>query len=157
MSLVLDTCALLAFARADSMRGEVVAQIDTALDNRSAYVPAVVALEIAQKCFRGSFQLLADASARAWYERTLQRFPWREIPMSASIVLAAYELPEPFHKDPADRLIVATARLLDCPVVTVDERILAYGQGHLQTLALLRQPEKFVETAGGVASNYYCL
>ena len=136
MTLVLDTCALLAFARAERMRSEVVVQIDTALADRSAYVPAVVALEIAQKCSRGRFQLLADASARAWYERTLQRFPWREIPISASIALAAYELPEPFHKDPADRLIVATARLLDCPVVTVDERILAYERyGHVQTLA----------------------
>ena len=81
-------------------------------------------------------QLLADASARAWYERALKRFPWREIPISASVALAAYELPEPFHQDPADRLIVAIARLLDCPVVTVDERILAYGlRGHVQTLA----------------------
>ena len=83
MTLVLDTCALLAFARAERMRSEVVVQIDTALADRSAYVPAVVALEIAQKCSRGRFQLLADASARAWYERTLQRFPWREIPISA--------------------------------------------------------------------------
>ena len=50
--------------------------------------------------------------------------------------LAAYELPEPFHKDPADRLIVAMARLLQAPVVTVDRRILAYGQqGHVQVLA----------------------
>ena len=136
MDLVLDTCALLAFARADPMPAGVVTRIDTALAARVAYVPAVVALEIAQKCSRGRFELLADASARAWYERSLRRFPWREIPISASIALAAYELPEPFHRDPADRLIVATARLLDCPVVTVDERILDYGRhGHVATLA----------------------
>jgi hypothetical protein len=30
---------------------------------------------------------------------------------------SAYQLPEPFHKDTADRLIVAMARLLNAPVV----------------------------------------
>ena len=38
-------------------------------------------------------------------------------------------------KDPADRLIVAMARLLQAPVVTVDRRILAYGRrGHVDVL-----------------------
>jgi PIN domain nuclease of toxin-antitoxin system len=53
----------------------------------------------------------------------------------AQLVLAACELPEPFHKDPADRLIVAIARRLKAPVVTVDRRIVAYGEaGHVQVL-----------------------
>ena len=52
------------------------------------------------------------------------------------MALAAYQLPEPFHRDPADRLIGAMARLLRAPVVTVDRRILAYGrQGHVEVLA----------------------
>jgi PIN domain nuclease of toxin-antitoxin system len=51
-----------------------------------------------------------------------------EVPMSADMALAASELPEPFHKDPADRLIVAMARLLNAPVVTVDRRILGFGR-----------------------------
>jgi PIN domain nuclease of toxin-antitoxin system len=56
--------------------------------------------------------------------------------MSADMAPAAYELPEPFPKDPADRLIVAIARLLTAPVVTVDRPIVAYGrQGHVQVLA----------------------
>jgi PIN domain nuclease of toxin-antitoxin system len=50
--------------------------------------------------------------------------------------LHADELPEPFHQDPADRLIVATARLLDAPVVTVDRRILGYARlGHVAAIA----------------------
>jgi len=35
-------------------------------------------------------------------------------------------LPASFHRDPADQIIVATARLYDCPIVTLDEKILAY-------------------------------
>jgi PIN domain nuclease of toxin-antitoxin system len=65
----------------------------------------------------------------------VRSFGLTEVPMSANMALAAYELPEPFHKDPADRLIVAMARLLDAPVVTVDRRILAYGRhGHVEVL-----------------------
>jgi PIN domain nuclease of toxin-antitoxin system len=59
-----------------------------------------------------------------------------EVPMSVGMALAAYALPEPFYKDPADRVIVAVARLLKVPVVTIDRRILVYGaQGHVQVVA----------------------
>jgi PIN domain nuclease of toxin-antitoxin system len=48
------------------------------------------------------------------------------IPVGNNIALAAVNLPDPFHKDPADRIIVATARTLACPVVTGDGKIRAY-------------------------------
>jgi PIN domain nuclease of toxin-antitoxin system len=38
----------------------------------------------------------------------------------------AYALPGRFHKDPADRLLVATARLHKLTLITADEQILAY-------------------------------
>jgi len=37
-----------------------------------------------------------------------------------------------FHKDPADQLIVATARIYSCPLLTVDSKILSYP--NVQTL-----------------------
>ena len=36
------------------------------------------------------------------------------------------KLPGAFHRDPADQMIVATARLYDCPLVTLDRLIRAY-------------------------------
>ncbi len=48
------------------------------------------------------------------------------IPVGNNITLAAVNLPDPFHEDPADRLIVATARNLACPFVTGDGKIRAY-------------------------------
>lgn len=42
------------------------------------------------------------------------------------IAVEANRLPGDFHRDPADRLIVATARLLDVPLVTADTKILDY-------------------------------
>jgi PIN domain nuclease of toxin-antitoxin system len=44
----------------------------------------------------------------------------------------AYSLPETFHRDPADRIVVATARALNAPVVTADEKILGYP--HVDTI-----------------------
>jgi PIN domain nuclease of toxin-antitoxin system len=42
------------------------------------------------------------------------------------------QLPGTFHRDPADQIIVATARYYDCPVLTADARILDYP--HVKTL-----------------------
>lgn len=134
MRLVLDTCALMAFAQGRRMRQGAIDAIDAARAAAMAFVPSIVALELAQKVASGKLALGTDA--RPWYERAMTTFAFNEIEMSADMALAAYELPEPFHRDPADRLIVAVARLLQAPVVTIDRRILAYGRhGHVQVLA----------------------
>jgi PIN domain nuclease of toxin-antitoxin system len=76
------------------------------------------------------------AARRGRGSRALNEPGFEELSITAEVAIAAYELPEPFHRDPADRLIVATARLLDAPVVTIDRQILAYGRlGHVQTIA----------------------
>jgi hypothetical protein len=50
--------------------------------------------------------------------------------------LAAASLPEPFHRDPADRLLVAQARADDLLLLTSDRSILAYAEaGHVRALA----------------------
>ena len=48
------------------------------------------------------------------------------LPLTPSIVAESTQLPGSFHRDPADQLIVATARALDCILVTEDAKILAY-------------------------------
>ena len=48
------------------------------------------------------------------------------LPLSPGIVVDSTRLPGTFHRDPADQLLVATARVLEIPIVTVDERIRAY-------------------------------
>jgi PIN domain nuclease of toxin-antitoxin system len=136
MRLILDTCALLAFVTAEPMSAPALDGIAAARGVRMALVPTVAALEIAQKWAAGKLRLKGGATARQWYERVVALYQFSEIGITADLALAAYELPEPFHKDPADRLIVAMARRLRAPVVTVDRRILDYGrQGHVEVLA----------------------
>ena len=50
------------------------------------------------------------------------------LPLTPAIAVASTQLPQPFHKDPADQLIVATARQLDCPLATDDAGMLAYPE-----------------------------
>jgi PIN domain nuclease of toxin-antitoxin system len=136
MRLLLDTCALVALAEREAMRDEAVEAIRAAQAAGTIFVPAVIAFEIAQKMAVGKLSLAGGRTARAWFETAVRLARFRHLMITADLALAAYELPEPFHKDPADRLIVAMARRLRAPVVTVDRRILDYSrQGHVEVLA----------------------
>jgi len=57
-------------------------------------------------------------------------------PLLPQIAVEAYTLPDGFHRDPADRLIVATARVAGAALMTRDRRILDYAaRGHLTAIA----------------------
>ena len=57
-------------------------------------------------------------------------------PLTPQIAIESYALPDAFHRDPADRLIVATARLANATLMTRDRRILDYAaRGHLDAIA----------------------
>jgi PIN domain nuclease of toxin-antitoxin system len=56
-------------------------------------------------------------------------------PLNTEIAVESCQLPEGFHPDPADRLIVATSRVTDARLMTRDRRILEYAaRGHLRAL-----------------------
>ena len=48
------------------------------------------------------------------------------LPLTAQIAVESTNLPDNFHKDPADQIIVATARIYNCLIVTYDAKILNY-------------------------------
>ncbi len=54
------------------------------------------------------------------------------LPMTPTIAVAANQLPESFHRDPVDRIIVPTAQSLDCALVTSDQEIQEYP--HVRTI-----------------------
>lgn len=63
---------------------------------------------------------------REWITKALER-PFVElVPLSPDIIVDSIDLPGNFHDDPADQVIVATARVYDCPLLTYDEAILKY-------------------------------
>jgi PIN domain nuclease of toxin-antitoxin system len=59
----------------------------------------------------------------------------RVAPVDARIAVETANLPPGLHGDPGDRILVATARHLACPLATTDGKILAYAaQGHVQAI-----------------------
>jgi PIN domain nuclease of toxin-antitoxin system len=68
---------------------------------------------------------LPDSPLR-WFEQALSYPGLRLLPLTPEIVVESTQLPGDFHRDPADQMIVATARLNDCPLLTSDTKILRY-------------------------------
>ena len=57
-------------------------------------------------------------------------------PLNMQVATESCSLPGALRRDPADRMIVATARVIGATLMTRDQRILAYAaEGHLAALA----------------------
>ena len=65
-------------------------------------------------------------SVAKWLSRALKETGLGVIEISPEIAIDASNLPGNFHKDLADRLIVATARVNNLRLVTKDEKMLSY-------------------------------
>lgn len=61
-----------------------------------------------------------------WIQQALAYPGVRLIELSLRICVESTQLPGEFHRDPADQIIVATARIMDAPLRTVDGKILEY-------------------------------
>ena len=71
-------------------------------------------------------KLTLPVSIKEWLDAALQAPGIRLLDLTPEIVIDANNLPDNFHRDPADRLIVATARIHNCPLVTEDSKIRQY-------------------------------
>jgi PIN domain nuclease of toxin-antitoxin system len=58
-----------------------------------------------------------------WIDKALQTAPLREAPLTHEVALESFGLRFP-HRDPADRFLAATARVLGLTLVTADERLI---------------------------------
>lgn len=77
-------------------------------------------------------RLALSCSVKDWVEQALAYPGIRLLHLTPQIAIESTQLPGTFHRDPADQIIVATARYYDCPVLTADARILDYP--HVKTL-----------------------
>lgn len=72
------------------------------------------------------------ASPRGWVETALEAVPLHEAPVTSDVALATAGIELP-HRDPADRLLLATAKVFGLTLVTADRRLL--GQTVVPILA----------------------
>ncbi len=67
-------------------------------------------------------RLAVDHSLDAWIEKAMEEMPTREAPLTHQIVLASRTVDLP-HRDPADRFLAATAKVMDLTLVTADAQL----------------------------------
>lgn len=87
-------------------------------------ISTISLLEISRLVNRG--RLVLPKPLNEWFSIALAEEGILLIPITPVIAIESYSLPGEFHKDPADRIIVATARTYDCPLITNDSNILSY-------------------------------
>ena len=132
--IVLDTHVLIWAIHEDSRLG-FAAQRMIEADGRESCVgvSAITPWEIALLTERGRLRL--DRDVVEWIEAVLDLPGLRLLPVEPAIAVASVRLPSAFTRDPADRLIVATARHHDGRLLTADRAILDYGAaGHVRTV-----------------------
>lgn len=134
--LLLDTCAVIWLANGNLSRPVVEAIVMAGLA-AGVFISPISAWEVGMlsnpRGNRPALQFLPDP--KAWFARVMAGPAIREAALTPEIAVDASYLPGVMHGDPADRLLVATARHLGIPIVTRDARIIAYGgQGFVQVL-----------------------
>jgi PIN domain nuclease of toxin-antitoxin system len=131
--ILLDTNAILWLDNGAPMSDESRSAIRAEISVAGLLVSPISAWEIGMLATKGRIHLALPALA--WFQRFLRVPGIRLTPLTAEAALHASTLPDGFHADPADRLLVATARELSVPIVTRDRKILAYAAaGHVQAL-----------------------
>jgi len=122
MSLLLDTCALIWLGNGDPALSLDARQLIE--ESEEVYVSPISLWEVSNKCRKGKLQL--KFPLREWFDRILQRHQLTVLPLTNEVMFLAGELPE-HHKDPADRMIIASAMVNGLVVATADKNFPIYG------------------------------
>jgi PIN domain nuclease of toxin-antitoxin system len=119
--IILDTCALLWLATGGGQLSEAALErIDAAA---IVYISAISGFEIGLKYQSGKLTL--PATPQQWFEVVTEHHGIDVLELDLSVCLLSTQLPT-IHRDPCDRLIIATAQSKNLPIVTSDARIKSY-------------------------------
>jgi PIN domain nuclease of toxin-antitoxin system len=128
--LLLDTCAVLWLAKGTSLADEA----RTAIAERDLHVSPISAWEIANLVRKSRIALTLPVTT--WFRQAVEKMEATIPQLTVEILAGSCDLPGSPPSDPADRIIIATARGADMVLVTRDDSILAYSRaGYVRTLA----------------------
>lgn len=121
--ILLDTHIFLWFQSGNSkLSSQEIEHILTAHRQQTLFLSAISIWEIAM--LEKQKRIALHQPIQKWIRTATEDL--NVIPISADIALESVLLPNCEHKDPADRLILATARILDLKILSQDEKILSY-------------------------------
>ena len=129
---LVDTCAMIWIANGDRLR-EPASNVLRGAQVERLVVSPVSAWEIATLVAKGKMAL--SISPDIWFRRFCDLPGVGLAEMPPSVLVASANLPGAPPGDPADRILIATAREFGYTLVTRDRKLLEYGrQGHVQVL-----------------------
>jgi len=122
--ILLDTVAFIRLAQGEPL-SETALRAVAAADRAQAMLLSVVSIWELDTLARrtGKTGAVIGLDAKHWITTALSRIPAIVIAFDAEDAMALLDLP-PMHADPADRMLVATARRRAIPLVTSDDKIL---------------------------------
>ena len=129
--IVLDTQAWVWWASApEKLSRRASRLIESELRSANVLISSFSVWELAMLVAKGRLQFALDLAE--WMAECEKIPGLRFMPVTNAIALASVNLPGKFHPDPADRIIVATARHVAARIVTSDSKIRAYP--HVKTV-----------------------
>lgn len=135
--LLLDTHVWIWYAEGvpGKLTPSIVSLIEAALKSRQLHVSAISAWEMGLLIAKG--RIVLSAPVQEWVRSATSIPGLRLRPLGVDAALESTQLPGNPHADPADRLLIADARIAGLTLVTRDQKILDYGQaGHVNVLAV---------------------
>jgi PIN domain nuclease of toxin-antitoxin system len=119
---VTDTHALILALREPRRLGKAAKRFMTRVAEGQAilFLPAIVLVEFAESHRAGDFRL--DLPLEAWLRRLLLSGQFKIADLTFEVVMRSHELYA--IRERADRLIAATALVLECPLITRDAEIM---------------------------------
>ena len=131
MPIVLDTHAWVWWVTKDrrlSRRARTA--IERAAARGELHLPIFAIWELAKKVEKG--QIALDRPVDEWLTQAVEVEGLHVVDLTRPIIVDSCQLPLPFHGDPADQIIVATARAMSATLVTKDARLRDYA--HVRTI-----------------------
>ncbi len=129
--IVLDTHVWVWFVSNPELLSKAAKKaIDASIAQKAIIISSISAWEVAFLVAKKRLKLTLDVTD--WIAKS-EMLPFIQfIPVDNLVGVKSVNLPQPVHKDPADRIIIATAITIATPVVTKDEKILDYP--HVETI-----------------------
>jgi PIN domain nuclease of toxin-antitoxin system len=127
-ALLLDTHVWLWYAEgvSERLRPAAIKRLDEARRSDGLVVSAISVWEVGMHAARGRIQLAVPL--RDWVDRALGEPGVRMVPLDAAVAAESTMLPGEAPGDPADRFLIATARIHGLALATRDQQILDYAR-----------------------------
>lgn len=125
-TVLLDTHVWLWMAGGERMAPAARKRIEAAAAGEALVMSPISLWEVGILAAKGRIAVRPDCLT--WVAEALEKTGVRLLPLSAEVAVKSSFLPEGFHGDPADRIIVASAIACPATLVTRDAQILAYAR-----------------------------